>query len=248
MPWAVPAGVALHPRNRPRHHVIGARDKALPKAKPHQSSELTPTSVCYKMVAMETARAIFPGRSAKAARRLTGCLRARGYFTKTQRSVPARLKTAAVEFAVIAILIACVIVVGLFASDLLGKFWALLRQTQKTTLLSRACHRAGRLPIPIGRGGRRGAHQAARLLGEPYDGNRCYLISMAGEEGLEPPTPGFGDRCSNQLSYTPTKRVHAATRGRKQGWTVRGSGLTSAPPVASFRAPRLPLVRFAARI
>ena len=28
---------------------------------------------------------------------------------------------------------------------------------------------------------------------------------MAGEEGLEPPTPGFGDRCSNQLSYTPTK-------------------------------------------
>jgi hypothetical protein len=28
-------------------------------------------------------------------------------------------------------------------------------------------------------------------------------ISLAGEEGLEPPTPGFGDRCSNQLSYTP---------------------------------------------
>ena len=22
-------------------------------------------------------------------------------------------------------------------------------------------------------------------------------------EGLEPPTPGFGDRCSSQLSYTP---------------------------------------------
>ena len=22
---------------------------------------------------------------------------------------------------------------------------------------------------------------------------------MAGEEGLEPPTPGFGDRCSNQI-------------------------------------------------
>jgi hypothetical protein len=30
------------------------------------------------------------------------------------------------------------------------------------------------------------------------------LILLAGEEGLEPPTPGFGDRCSNQLSYTPT--------------------------------------------
>src|SRR5438309_7807995 len=27
---------------------------------------------------------------------------------------------------------------------------------------------------------------------------------MAGVEGLEPPTPGFGDRCSNQLSYTPS--------------------------------------------
>jgi|HubBroStandDraft_5_1064220.scaffolds.fasta_scaffold131351_3 hypothetical protein len=23
--------------------------------------------------------------------------------------------------------------------------------------------------------------------------------AMAGEEGLEPPTPGFGDRCSNQI-------------------------------------------------
>lgn len=30
--------------------------------------------------------------------------------------------------------------------------------------------------------------------------------AMAGVEGLEPPTPGFGDRCSNQLSYTPTAR------------------------------------------
>ncbi len=28
-------------------------------------------------------------------------------------------------------------------------------------------------------------------------------------EGLEPPTPGFGDRCSNQLSYTP-KHAEAA--------------------------------------
>lgn len=26
---------------------------------------------------------------------------------------------------------------------------------------------------------------------------------MAGVEGLEPPTPGFGDLCSSQLSYTP---------------------------------------------
>src|SRR5262245_37603110 len=28
-------------------------------------------------------------------------------------------------------------------------------------------------------------------------------MRMAGVEGLEPPTPGFGDRCSSQLSYTP---------------------------------------------
>src|SRR4249919_3306168 len=27
--------------------------------------------------------------------------------------------------------------------------------------------------------------------------------NVAGVEGLEPPTPGFGDRCSSQLSYTP---------------------------------------------
>src|SRR5512135_3273258 len=29
------------------------------------------------------------------------------------------------------------------------------------------------------------------------------LLTVAGVEGLEPPTPGFGDRCSSQLSYTP---------------------------------------------
>jgi hypothetical protein len=26
---------------------------------------------------------------------------------------------------------------------------------------------------------------------------------MAGVAGLEPATPGFGDQCSSQLSYTP---------------------------------------------
>ena len=31
--------------------------------------------------------------------------------------------------------------------------------------------------------------------------SRC----LAGVEGLEPPTPGFGDRCSSRLSYTPPR-------------------------------------------
>ncbi len=34
---------------------------------------------------------------------------------------------------------------------------------------------------------------------------RRYETGLAGVAGLEPATPGFGDRCSSQLSYTPTK-------------------------------------------
>jgi Protein of unknown function (DUF3828) len=33
----------------------------------------------------------------------------------------------------------------------------------------------------------------------------CRLRGLAGVEGVEPPTPGFGDRCSSQLSYTPRR-------------------------------------------
>ncbi len=29
---------------------------------------------------------------------------------------------------------------------------------------------------------------------------------IAGQEGFEPPTPGFGDRCSNRSSYWPETR------------------------------------------
>ena len=56
------------------------------------------------------------------------------------------------------------------------------------------------------------ARQSPRSLKPP---------AMAGEEGLEPPTPGFGDRCSNQLSYTPTKlrscRIARADARRRRG-------------------------------
>jgi hypothetical protein len=31
---------------------------------------------------------------------------------------------------------------------------------------------------------------------------------VAGVEGLEPPTLGFGDRCSSQLSYTPSSELY----------------------------------------
>ena len=34
-------------------------------------------------------------------------------------------------------------------------------------------------------------------------GSRRLIV--AGVGGLEPPTCGFGDRCSSQLSYTPVK-------------------------------------------
>src|SRR6185312_6355835 len=75
---------------------------------------------------------------------------------------------------------------------------------------------------------------------------------MAGEEGLEPPTPGFGDRCSNQLSYTPTRAPfmpHRALsrKGRTQAGTGARLGLTSPPRLASFRGAAPPSVRFAAR-
>ena len=44
-----------------------------------------------------------------------------------------------------------------------------------------------------------------RTLYEPAPSTGLSAKSpMAGVEGLEPPTPGFGDRCSSRLSYTPS--------------------------------------------
>jgi hypothetical protein len=53
-------------------------------------------------------------------------------------------------------------------------------------------------------------------------------VWLAGVEGLEPPTPGFGDRCSSQLSYTPTRRSHAS-------WRRTTQGPMRFPPVARVR-------------
>ena len=44
---------------------------------------------------------------------------------------------------------------------------------------------------------------------------------LAGVEGLEPPTPGFGDRCSSQLSYTPRRGLNAPWRKRAQALKPR---------------------------
>ena len=44
--------------------------------------------------------------------------------------------------------------------------------------------------------------------------SRFSRLPLAGVEGLEPPTPGFGDRCSSQLSYTPSCPFVSTVPGR----------------------------------
>src|SRR6185312_5520291 len=71
---------------------------------------------------------------------------------------------------------------------------------------------------------------------------------MAGEEGLEPPTPGFGDRCSNQLSYTPTERRSCRNPRADARWMRFSPRLDFAASPRQFpRAAPLPPVRLAAR-
>lgn len=72
---------------------------------------------------------------------------------------------------------------------------------------------------------------------------------MAGVEGLEPPTPGFGDRCSDQLSYTPRRPgLHIGPEqacclvGRRSAVKpfVTSIGQRAAPAGARRRAARSP--------
>ena len=50
------------------------------------------------------------------------------------------------------------------------------------------------------------------------------VTTLAGVEGLEPPTPGFGDRCSSQLSYTPTEGACGGMHARQQRRYARQIG------------------------
>src|ERR1022692_1935393 len=68
---------------------------------------------------------------------------------------------------------------------------------------------------------------------------RVRRIALAGQEGLEPPTTGFGDRDSGQLSYCPglpntasanTHRYPAGTLPQRQD-RCRSMQCTSEPPV-----------------
>src|SRR6266487_5848776 len=61
---------------------------------------------------------------------------------------------------------------------------------------------------------------------------------LAGQEGLEPPTTGFGDRDSGQLSYCPLLSSY-----RRPPWTVQpvhGDRLATACPALPGRPRRPP--------
>src|SRR4051812_12002101 len=62
---------------------------------------------------------------------------------------------------------------------------------------------------------------------------------LAGVEGLEPPTPGFGDRCSSQLSYTPSERAYS---GRFSCRHLRFWGNSLADTANRAVWPRFPLL------
>src|SRR5215472_11345322 len=66
-----------------------------------------------------------------------------------------------------------------------------------------------------------------------WSARHCARAALAGQEGLEPPTAGFGDRNSSQLSYCPvTARagMHGPPVIITSATSVRGAGPAVEPP------------------
>ena len=70
--------------------------------------------------------------------------------------------------------------------------------------------------------------------------NARLVDPLAGVEGLEPPTPGFGDRCSSRLSYTPprsTGRQRTAARNAPYLMEKDYSMTCATTPAPTVRPP-----------
>jgi hypothetical protein len=89
-----------------------------------------------------------------------------------------------------------------------------------------------------------GAHRRTARSGPPRNHETRSMTWLAGVEGLEPPTPGFGDRCSSQLSYTPTamQRCPAAARICLTDGRFARTATTRNRP-CSLRGPRAAEIR-----
>jgi hypothetical protein len=70
---------------------------------------------------------------------------------------------------------------------------------------------------------------------------------LAGEAGLEPATCGFGDRCSNQLSYSPALS-HILPDGFLNLFHFFMDGMFPAERTELFELHLLRLVLFIARV
>ena len=66
---------------------------------------------------------------------------------------------------------------------------------------------------------------------------------MAGQEGLEPPTVGFGDRCSSQLNYWPATIVVAVATCPVPPKTLFGLAMQSVLAAETAILFKLQLVR-----
>ncbi len=74
------------------------------------------------------------------------------------------------------------------------------------------------------------------IVGLPFVGSSSLELlrapsNVAGQEGLEPPTAGFGDRNSGQLSYCPSDGM-AKDHNRQEGECRARSALGSNSRVA----------------